>query len=80
MCRDDGTCTICSNGFITNNQNKCEPISTACPVKHCASCDDSSTCKECNAPFALNKDNECQLCEEGTYFDDGSCESILLKW
>ena len=52
-------------------------IKIACSVPNCASCDDSA-CKECNAPFALNEDNECQLCEEGTYFKEGSCAGKIL--
>ena len=56
-------------------------VNLACSVENCASCDDDSTCKECNAPYALVENNKCELCEEGTYFDKGSCKSIyLLKW
>ena len=61
-----------------NDQNECEAIPITCSVANCASCDDESTCNKCNAPYALNEDNECQLCEEGTYFDDGFCESITF--
>jgi len=52
-------------------------MNIAC-VENCASCDNDSTCNECNAPYAFNQDDECQLCEEGTYFDKGSCASILF--
>ena len=62
-----------------NNQNECKPIPTACIVPHCASCDDDSTCNQCNIPFTLNEDNGCELCEEGTYFNNRSCESISFK-
>jgi len=59
--------------------NKCKP--TSCLVENCSSCDDSPICNRCNPPFTLIGNNKCQLCEEGTYFADGSCESIsfLMK-
>ena len=78
LCKDDGICKICLNGFTVNNQNKCESIPIICSAENCATCDDISTCNECNAPFTLNQDNECQLCEEGTYFDNGSCKGITF--
>jgi len=67
-------CKICGNGFTLNTQNECKPSS--CKVPDCASCDDDSTCNECNVPYQLMGNNKCQLCEEGTYFDKGSCKSI----
>ena len=27
FCNNDGTCKICSNGFILSDLNKCEPVS-----------------------------------------------------
>ena len=61
-----------------NEMDECEPIPITCLVSHCVSCNDESICNECNAPFTLNQANECQLCEEGTYFKEGSCESISI--
>jgi len=77
FCPEDGrTCKICYNGFTVDGLNKCKPISTTCPIPNCASCDDDSICNGCNTPFTLVENNKCQLCKEGTYFKEGSCESI----
>ena len=75
LCPEDGkTCKVCLDGFALNGQNECKP--TTCLVANCALCDDGSTCNECNAPYQLIRNKECRLCEEGTYFDNGFCESI----
>ena len=70
VCANGTTCTTCTSGFFTNDQNTCEACDSLCltcsgSANHCLTCDNS---------LLLNPDNTCASdCPSGYFDNSGVC-------
>ena len=48
-------------------------------IPNCLKCSDASTCTSCADPYILDDNDQCQPCNEGTFFNSGTCSSKYIS-